>query len=102
MHKGIFFGTSIFLLNLFDGIFTAIFLNMNAIVELNPLVAFAYKHIGNWFILPKVLIGLVAGILVCFYFKSRPIKLATYFVFSFYLLLNLYFIYGAIMIFWIL
>jgi len=47
MRKGIFFGTSIFLLNLFDGIFTAVFLNMNAMVELNPLVAFAHEHIGN-------------------------------------------------------
>jgi hypothetical protein len=100
MHKNIFFGISIFLLNLFDGIFTAVFLNMNVMVELNPIIAFAYEHVGNWFILPKALLGLIVGVLIYLYFERRSIKLTTYFIFSFYLLLNLYFIFGAIIIFW--
>lgn len=61
---GWFVGILIFLLNLFDGVSTYFILDTGNSRELNPLVNWAITNMGGWFLLPKILIGFIAGIAV--------------------------------------
>jgi len=74
MRLNFIIGYLIFMLNLFDGIVTYFAINMTDIsIEFNPLLQHVYPSIGNWFLLPKIAIALLGGILVGYYWKKSKI-----------------------------
>lgn len=54
----------VFLLNLFDALCTEITVSNGYAVEMNPLLVFAMKHMGSYWLIPKIGIGLFAAIAI--------------------------------------
>lgn len=81
----------IFLLNAFDGIATYYALTNLGAVELNPLVNWMYINMGVWFLVPKMALGLLVGILLWKYWKDVKIsRVLGYVVLLFYAMLVVY------------
>jgi hypothetical protein len=60
--------TLFFVLNFADGILTFYLVCQEGIsVELNPLMRWLMIYLGDWFILPKVLMGCIVALLTMFY-----------------------------------
>lgn len=66
---GLAVGISIFLLNMFDGLATAIMLASGHFVEVNPLMSRMIDSIGNWFLVPKILLAAPLAVLLAMYWK---------------------------------
>jgi len=66
-------GLLIFLLNLFDGVATFFILAAGDSIETNPLMSFLIYKMGGWFLVPKILIGFIAGSLVAIGWKKYRI-----------------------------
>jgi len=91
MLVGWFIGSLIFLLNLFDGVSTFFILGAGNSMELNPIIRFAIEHLGAWFLLPKIAVGLAAGFLVAIGWKRfRAARIGGFIVTSVYGALVLY------------
>ena len=84
-------GVLIFVLNAFDGVATHVVVSTAKATELNPIVAWAISVMGVWFLLPKILVGLVAAALIKFGWEKLIIaRIGGYFVLTIYCLLALY------------
>jgi len=78
---------SIFLLNLLDGIFTLLWVAFYGYsIEANPLMRAVMIQAGDWWLIPKILFGLMAAIIVTVFWKKyKSARIASIIVFLAYL-----------------
>ena len=88
---GYWIGSLLFILNLFDALATHYSIYVWGIAnELNPLVAWAVPHLGAWWLIPKILIGVWAMLVVWnTWNKSRRTRWTFGFCVGVYALINL-------------
>lgn len=65
-----FVGTMIIVLGILDVVSTNLVLQAGG-VEMNPIVAFWMEHLDHWWLLPKLMIHLLAAYLVYYLLSSR-------------------------------
>jgi hypothetical protein len=70
-RTGAILGLSLFILNFFDGIATITLLASGAAYELNPLMNPLLNKMGIWFLFPKTIFGVIAGIGVAIWWTYR-------------------------------
>lgn len=83
----------ILLLSLTDGIFTLYFTNLG-IEELNPVMDYFIKNMGNWSLLPKMLLTVFGcAVMVWLWSKFLLVRVVSYLLFSLYVLVVVLHIY---------
>ena len=95
----VFIFLTIFFLNMFDGIFTyfSLFKTDKNFIELNPFINYLIENLGAWFLLPKILIGLICGIVLAKYcYLNDIVKYSTFFIIILYLIVDLYHIFNLV------
>ena len=94
---GLIVAIAIVCLNVFDGFATLWVIGSGTATEMNPIILFAIEHMKAYFIIPKVLISCVAGILIGAYWEKFSIaKIGGIFVLAIYTLIAIYHVYGFI------
>lgn len=68
-----FIGCLIFIFNVFDGVVTSFVINLNDVVERNPIWDWLYQLIGNWFIIPKLAIVIFSILVLMRYWNGYRI-----------------------------
>lgn len=89
----------IILFNIIDGIVTCnIVSNYNQ--ELNPIISFYMEKLGLWFLVPKFIIGIIAGVIIYIYWdKFMVARIGGIIVLIVYSLLTVYHLIGNVLIY---
>lgn len=88
----------IILLNAFDSIISVWYIINNFAIELNPISDWAISKMGYWFILPKIAISTMLGVLVIRGWKYPIAKIGSVGVLLIYMAVSIYHIYGLTLI----
>ena len=88
----------IIILNAFDAAISVWYITNNFAIELNPISDLAISKMGYWFVLPKIVISTVFGILVVRGWKYPIAKIGSVCVLLIYMAVSIYHIYGFTLI----
>lgn len=88
----------LFFLNITDAIFTLYFINFRGGYELNPLMSRLISSSPVGFVLAKSFIGL--GVCIALWYRQhvQGARIITYITTSYYILLNIYFALGLLLV----
>ena len=71
-NLGLIFGIGLSILNFMDAFLTLWIVNVEGSyhVEVNPLMRALMENIGDWFWVPKLIVGFIAGLLIVVYWEK--------------------------------